>query len=168
MFISTRTAWIVIGVIFLIDQTSKLGVVFALDLPNAGTIRLLPFLNFTMVWNSGISMGLPLGDWLGKYGIIIMTIAVCCYLLWWLHKSATGYEKSALALILGGALGNLLDRFTFGAVADFIHVYGFGYSFYVFNIADAAITVGAIILIGDALRQVLKRPQKNKIGKVSK
>ena len=144
----------------IIDQASKAFVLYALDLPRVDTIQLLPFLNFTMVWNYGISMGLPLGPLLGKIGIIALTTGISLYLIRWMLTSQNRFERFGLAMIIGGAIGNLVDRFIHGAVADFIHLYGFGYHFYVFNGADAAITIGAIVLIGDALRTMLNGPKK--------
>ncbi len=149
--------------VLMLDQVSKAMILYWLNLPMRETVNLLPFLNFTMVWNSGISMGLPLGPALGKVGIILLTSAISIYLIRWMLKSTQRLERFGLALIIGGAIGNLVDRFLHGAVADFIHLYAFGYHFYVFNVADAAITLGAIVLIADALHLMINSPKKANI-----
>lgn len=142
------------------DQLSKLWVLYGLKLPELESIVLLPFLNFTMVWNYGISMGLPIGDSLGKWGIIVLTAAISLWLLHWLKNTERKYEAIALSLILGGAIGNIIDRFLHGAVVDFVHLHAWGYSFYVFNLADSAISIGVVLLLIDGLRDGAKSPKK--------
>lgn len=158
-----KRAFFLVFLVFLADQISKSAILYLLELPTLETLEILPFLRFTMVWNKGISMGLPLGSFLGKYGIILLTSGISFYLIYWMAGTRQKAEQIGLAFIIGGALGNLIDRFLYGAVADFIHVFGFGYHFYVFNVADAAITLGACFLIGDSLRSFLKRPNKTRI-----
>ncbi len=141
------------GLILLIaDQASKWWVLNGLNLPEKGSIALLPFLNFTMVWNKGISMGLPIGDALGKWGIVALTIGVSLWLIKWLTQSERKLEAVALAMVIGGAIGNIIDRFLHGAVVDFVHLHWAGYSFYVFNVADSAISIGVCLLLFDGLR----------------
>jgi len=154
-----RLSVVLVLVTLTLDQLSKYWVLYGLDLPQLRSISLMPGLNFTMVWNKGISMGLVLGDWLGKYGIIILTLAISSYLAHWMWTNKSRLESLSLALILGGALGNLIDRFVHGAVVDFVHLYGFGYDFYVFNLADAAISLGAGILVLSSLRAMIKTPK---------
>lgn len=146
-------------VLMVIDQLSKWWILEVFDLPSRGSVLLLPFLSLTMVWNTGISMGLALGDILGKWGIVIMTVGISIWLILWLKKSARAFEAASLTLILSGALGNLVDRFIHGAVVDFIHLHAFDYNFYVFNVADSAITVGVIMLLIDGLRDGAKSPK---------
>lgn len=141
------------------DQASKWWILKGLDLPVKGSIELLPFLNFSMVWNRGISMGIPLGESVGKWGIIVLTAAISLWLVKWLKDTERRAEAIALSLILGGATGNLIDRFIHGAVVDFIHLHAMGYSFYVFNVADSAITIGVALLIIDGLRGGDKSPK---------
>jgi len=143
---------IAIFALTVVDQLSKWWVLNIFNLPAKGSVEILPFFNLTMVWNKGISMGLSLGDTLGKWGIVIMTVAISLWLLFWLKKSERLFEAAALSLILSGAVGNLIDRFVHGAVVDFIHLHAFSYNFYVFNVADSAITVGVIMLLIDGLR----------------
>lgn len=150
---------LVSGLLVLFDQLSKYWVLHGLKLPELGSVSLLPFLNFSMVWNKGISMGIPLGDFLGRWGISILTIIITLWLLSWLFKTERKIEAWSLSLIVGGAIGNLIDRFVHGAVVDFVHFHAFDYDFYVFNLADSAITIGAILLFIDGLREGLKGPK---------
>jgi len=147
------------AVLLVADRLSKYWVLNGLNLADVGTIPLLPFLNFTMVLNEGISMSLPVGDWLGRWGLIILTGCISLWLLNWLRTSEKRFEATALAMIIGGAVGNIIDRFIYGAVVDFIHLHAWGYSFYVFNVADSAITVGAVLLLFDGLRDGRKGPK---------
>ncbi len=150
---------LVSGLLLLADQVSKWWVLNILKLQDIGTMEILPFLNFTMVWNYGISMGLPLGESLGKWGIVILTAGISAWLLNWLRTTDRKLEGWGLAIILGGAIGNIIDRFVHGAVVDFIHLYAFDYNFYVFNVADSAITVGVVILLIDGLLEGRKGPK---------
>lgn len=146
------------------DQLSKYWVLNGLELPKVGSIALLPFLNFTMVWNEGISMGLPLGETVGKWGIIVITSGISVWLFNWARKSEDKLEAIGLATIFGGAVGNIIDRFLHGAVVDFIHLHAGGYDFYVFNVADSAVTIGVILLLIDGLRDGSKSPKKASKG----
>lgn len=151
---------IAIFVLTVVDQLTKWWVLNIYDLPAKGSVEILPFFSLTMVWNKGISMGLPLGDALGKWGIIVMITAISLWLLFWLKKSERVFEATALSLMLSGAVGNLIDRFVHGAVVDFIHLHAFDYNFYVFNVADSAITIGVIMLLIDGLRDGRKSLKK--------
>jgi len=154
-----KSGLVISGVLLLADQLTKYWILNGLKLAEVGSINLLPFLNFTMVWNKGISMGIPLGDFLGRWGISILTVGIVVWLLAWLRKTDRKIEAISLSLIIGGAIGNLIDRFIHGAVVDFVHLHAGGYSFYVFNVADSAITIGAILLLFDGLRDGLKGPK---------
>lgn len=144
--------------VFILDQLSKYWVLNLLDLPRRVSVEVLPVLNLTMVWNRGVSMGLfqadsPFGRWLltGVTALIALMIAA------WLWRETNRMQSIALALVLGGALGNIVDRIRFGAVADFIHLHAGGWSFYVFNIADAGITVGVALLLLTSLQRAERR-----------
>ena len=147
------------GLILLADQISKWWVLNGLKLPEVGSVELLPFLDLTMVWNYGISMGLPVGESLGKWGIVILTAGISIWLTNWLRTTERKFEGWGLAIILGGAIGNIIDRFLHGAVVDFIHLHAFDYNFYVFNVADSAITIGVILLLIDGLLEGRKGPK---------
>lgn len=151
-----RPGLLAAAAVLLLDQASKTAVLYLLGLPALGSVPVLPFMAFTMVWNSGISLGIQLGEVfggadIGRYALIGLTVGILFYLTGWLRRSAGRAEALAIGLIIGGAAGNLVDRVIYGAVADFIHVFGFGYHFYVFNLADAAITIGVGLLIADSL-----------------
>ena len=107
----------------------------------------LPFLDYTLVWNRGVSYGLLSG--LPQPIIMLVTGMAFAMLSWWWFTSKTFLIRAGLALALGGALSNIIDRFQYGAVADFFHLHWGAQSFFVFNIADAAITLGASLLIID-------------------
>ena len=134
------------------DQASKHWILSGLDLPSLGTVAVLPFLNLTMVWNHGVTFGLLGG--LGAYGAWLLTgvaLAVVVALFLWLRRADSLRVAFALGAIAGGAVGNVIDRLRFGAVVDFIHAHAFGYSWYVFNVADAAIVCGVATLVLDGL-----------------
>jgi len=141
------------------DQASKFWIINGLKLPELRTIELLPFLNFTMVWNEGISMGLITGDEVGKWALIALTFAITLWLVNWLRTTTEKLEAYALAMIIGGAVGNVIDRFIHGAVVDFVHLHAWGYNFYVFNLADSAISIGAVLLLLDGLLAGRKSPK---------
>ena len=134
------------------DQFSKWWVLYALDLPDVRQVTVLPVLNLTMVWNRGVTFGLlnGLGDW-GHVVLAVVALAVVVALGFWLRKAETRLMAIAIGAIAGGAVGNVIDRARFGAVVDFIHAHvGTPWgdvSWYVFNVADAAIVCGVVALI---------------------
>ncbi|WP_308911422.1 signal peptidase II [Pseudokordiimonas caeni] len=146
--------------ILVIDQLVKIWVLQGLDLPSRGSVEVNSFLSFTMIWNKGISLGIGLDEWVGKSGLIILTLVITAILLRWLTKTERILEVVGLSLIIGGAISNLIDRFIHGAVVDFVHLHVEDYSFYVFNVADAAITFGVIFMIYDGLRSAPEAPTK--------
>ena len=139
------------------DQGSKLFMLYGADfahLPPGGSVPVLPFFNLVMVWNPGISYGLfPASGRLGTWVLIGLSVAAICVLSWLLWRSSSRALAIGYGLIIGGAIGNnLIDRVIYGRVADFFHFYGFGYDWYVFNIADLAITLGAMAILYDVLQ----------------
>ena len=142
-------------VILVAAQASKWWILDVIHLPDIGQIVLLPVLNFTMVWNRGVTFGLLNG--LGDWSSIILTavaLAVVAALLVWLRRSESPLVACALGAIAGGAISNVIDRLRFGAVVDFIHAHIGSVSWYVFNVADAAIVCGVAALVLDS--QVLR------------
>lgn len=140
------------ALVFIIDRLSKWWVVDVFDLAKNGPVELLPFFDLSFVWNRGISMGFfQASGNAGRYILIALTGAVSIFIAVWLYRVKEKILKIGLALVLGGALGNIWDRFEYGAVADFFHFHLDGWSFYTFNVADAAITLGVILLLWDAL-----------------
>ena len=106
-------------------------------------IEVLPFLNFVMVWNHGISYGLLQATTdFHRWILAFFAAGVIGFLIWWLRGVQDLRLAQAIGLIIGGAIGNVIDRILYGAVADFFHLYAFGYDWYVFNIADTAVVMG--------------------------
>ena len=146
--------------VFLADRASKWGIVDILDLANRKPVEIFPFLDLAMVWNKGISLGLFQADnAAGQWILIGLTSAVSIAIGFWLYQAKSNFLSVALGLVLGGAIGNIWDRIQYGAVADFFHFHVGAWSFYVFNVADAAITLGVILLIWDALLSPQKEPK---------
>jgi signal peptidase II len=109
------------------------------------SVPLMPSFNLTMVWNEGVSFGLLQNA--GIWPLTILAFTISAFLLSWLVKSTSKFEAISLGMIIGGAMGNVIDRFRFGAVADFFDVYVGTYHWPAFNIADAAITLGVVALL---------------------
>ena len=136
-------------VVFLIDRISKFWVVDLLDLGNIGQIEVWPpYLNFRMAWNKGINFGLlNMGDD-GRWVLIALSIVVVVFVIIWTRRARGWLIPIATGAIVGGALGNVFDRVVYGAVADFLNMSCCGIQNpFAFNIADAAIFAGAVILI---------------------
>jgi signal peptidase II len=141
---------------FVLDQGSKLAMLYGFGFivkPYAShVIAILPFFNLVMVWNKGVSYGwFPATGPLGTALLALFSTAAVAALGWWLWQAGRNSLTIGLGLVIGGALGNLVDRLVYGQVADFFHFHGLGYDWYVFNVADAAITFGVIALLYDAL-----------------
>jgi len=144
------------AVILLADQASKWWILEVARLPEIRQIPLLatgPFgLDFTMVWNRGVTFGLLSGDSpLNQALLAVAALAIAGFLVRWLARAETRAVALALGAVIGGAIGNVIDRLRFGAVVDFIDAYAWGWHWYVFNVADAAIVCGVGVLIADAL-----------------
>jgi signal peptidase II len=143
------------AVTLLLDQGSKLLMLYKFGFAAMGpgqAVSVLPFFNLVMVWNPGISYGLfPASGPEGTVFLATFQLLAAGALAWWLWLVRSRPLAISLGLVIGGALGNLIDRLVYGKVADFFHFYGFGYDWYVFNVADAAITFGVIGLLYDAL-----------------
>ncbi len=139
-------------VIFIVDQISKWWILEVFDLPSKRIVEILPFFNLAMVWNAGVSFGLfAANSDAARWFLIGFTSLVAVIVAVWLWKADRPLIGWALALVLGGAIGNIVDRIRYGAVADFIQLHAAGYSFYVFNVADAAISIGVALLLLDAI-----------------
>ena len=137
--------------IVVVDQLTKAWVISGLDLRAVGQIPILPpVLNFTWVENRGVSFGL-FGDGSARWMLSVFSIVVAGVLGWWALKADRRLLVSAIGLIMGGAIGNVIDRIRFGFVVDFLDFSGTGVFPWVFNVADSAITVGVILLILDSV-----------------
>jgi signal peptidase II len=146
-----RRFWIIAALTFGIDQLTKLGVVQGLDLLRRGEIDVLPpWLTFRMAWNQGINFGLlSNGSDLARWGLVAVSLAISAWVIWWMRRER-GNWKAELSggLLVGGALGNIVDRIAYGAVADFLNMSCCGIENpYAFNVADIAIFAGALGLV---------------------
>lgn len=141
--------YIVAAAIFIVDQISKYWIITLLQLPQRGQIELLPILNFTWVENRGVSLGmLTASSDAQRWLLVGLTGAISLGVVIWMWRERRTFDVLALALVLGGAIGNLTDRIRYGYVADFIDLhFGDFQPFLVFNVADAAITIGVVILV---------------------
>ena len=136
----------------VLDQASKLGLYFGTDLVLTQPWRLAPFVDFVVVWNRGVSYGLFQQEGgIGRWLLVVLSLAAAIGLGIWMRRAGSRLLGVALGLIVGWALGNAIDRAAYGAVFDFVHLHAGGWSWYVFNVADAAIVAGVIGLILDSL-----------------
>lgn len=149
-----RVGLLVAGLATAVDQIFKYLLLYEFDFINMrpfDRVEVLPFFDLVMVWNRGISYGLLQADSLLFTRLLtLFQLAAVTLLTWWLLRAERKFLGLGLGLVIGGALGNVIDRIRFGAVADFFHFHAGNFSFYVFNIADAAITLGVIVLLADA------------------
>src|SRR5436190_2054255 len=142
-------------IIGLLDQASKLWLYFAYDLAAKSPVKILPILDLVLTWNKGISYGLFQQDTeFGHWTLFGVKVAASIFLWAWLSQAGTRLTAFVLRLIIGGALGNAVDRLAHGAVHDFVHLHTPSYDFnwYVFNLSDTAIVAGVALLLYESLR----------------
>ncbi len=148
---SLRTAWFTAAAVFALDQISKLVVVHLLDLRTVGALPVLPpWLSFRMAWNTGINFGLLSGEAATmRWALVGVALAISAWVAWWIRRDRPGaLVQVSAGLLIGGALGNVVDRLIYGAVADFLNMSCCGIENpYAFNVADVAIFAGAFGLI---------------------
>lgn len=147
----TRLGVVLALLITVLDQISKWWILA--DVMNPPTvIPVTPFFNLVLVWNRGVSFGIlnQSSVWI-PWLLSALAAAICVGLFIWLRRAESRCLAVALGLIIGGALGNLVDRVRFGAVVDFLDVHAGGYHWPAFNVADAAITIGVGVLLIDSL-----------------
>ena len=158
-----KLGFAVAAVVFVLDQLTKWIVVAPLQLQDIRQIYILPIFNLTWTENYGISLGLlnattELGQWL----LVAMTGLIALGVAWWIGREEQKGDQIALGMVLGGALGNILDRVRFGYVVDFADLhFGDFRPFLVFNVADAAISIGVVILLLRAFLTGKERPKEN-------
>ena len=130
----------------ILDQASKLWVLKGLNLAAVEKIEIFPpFLNFHMAWNTGVNFGLFAAN---KWILIALALAICVWVVLWVRRGMNAWGQVFAGLLLGGALGNVIDRVIYGAVVDFLNMSCCGIdNRWSFNVADAAIFVGAFGLI---------------------
>lgn len=137
--------------VLALDQASKLAVVQGLDLVSRHEIAVWPpYLNFRMAWNRGVNFGLLAGDGaLVRWGLVTVSLLICGWVWWWARRAGAGRAlQLGAGLLIGGALGNVVDRLAYGAVADFLNMSCCGIrNPFSFNVADVAIFAGALVLV---------------------
>lgn len=151
------------ALVALLDQATKWGFYAWLTglafwdrapapLPRGPVVEAAPFLNFVVVWNHGVSFGMfNRGSDEAAWILVLVALAISGAMAWWLARAPSRIVAAALGLVIGGALGNVVDRIRFGAVFDFIDLNAAGWHWPAFNVADAAIVAGAGLLLLDAL-----------------
>ncbi len=151
--ITRRMGFAVALLVYALDQFIKAIIIHGVNLPVRTVIEVLPIFRFYWVENHGISMGFltadgPVERWL----LVLLTAGIAVAVVFWLWRERNRLDAAALGLVLGGALGNITDRVRLGYVADFLDLhFGDMHPFLVFNVADAAITVGVLLLVLRAL-----------------
>lgn len=147
------------AVVMTLDQATKWWIVEVVMQPPR-VIPVTPFFNLVMGWNRGVSFGLFGGDeGLNSWILALIALAIVVMLVLWLRQAENLWTSAAIGLIIGGALGNVIDRLRTGAVADFLDFQVAGYHWPAFNVADTAITIGAATLILDSLFRTPERPK---------
>lgn len=152
----TRWGWrayAIAAVVLVLDQLSKYWILSVIRLPERATMEVLWPLQFTRIWNEGVSFGLLQAEHdLVRWGLVLFSLGVAALLSAWARSQTRLLPALGLGLVIGGAIGNAIDRARFGAVVDFIDVQRLGFFPWIFNIADSGITIGVILLLLDSLR----------------
>ena len=147
------------AVIIVLDQLTKAWILYGLHLREVGRVEVLdPIFNLSFVLNRGVSFGLLTGGETGRWLLSLFSIGMASLLAFWALKADRRMLSAAIGLVMGGALGNVIDRIRFGGVVDFLDFSGTGLFPWVFNIADSAISVGVVLLIGDSVLSERSRP----------
>jgi signal peptidase II len=139
-----------------LDQAAKFWLLDAFDLANRGTVPVTPFADLILTWNTGISYGLfPQQGPVGQWALLAFKVAAVAFLWAWLSRAASRLTAAALGLIIGGALGNALDRLHWPGVLDFVLLHldtaTWSFRWYVFNLADVAIVAGVVGLLYESV-----------------
>ncbi len=172
---AARSMWLIAAAVLLADQISKYvllewvmrpaGVAetpFASDV----VVEVLPFFNFIMAWNPGISFSLLSVDTdLGRWALVAMQSAITAGVAWWSRSFTTRLGRIGAGLIVGGGVGNVIDRVRFGAVADFFDFHVAGWHFATFNVADSCISIGVALWLLDAVTAKPHLPGTTSEGK---
>src|SRR6202171_3995844 len=141
--------------VLALDQASKVWLLFVFDIAHRGAVRVTPFFDLVLAWNVGISFGWFQNDsQIAQISLMVIKAVAVVVLAIWMAKSRTLIATLALGLIIGGAVGNGIDRFAYGAVVDFalfhLQIGGNTYNWYMFNLADVAIVAGVAALLYDS------------------
>jgi len=152
----SRYGLVAAAIACLLDQASKLYLLKVFDLAGKGAVKLMPFVDLVLTWNTGISYGWFQQEGPFGQGALLALKVVAVALLWiWLARAGSRLSAISLGLIVGGALGNGIDRLIYGAVADFVLLHAetatWRFNWYVFNLADVAIVAGVAGLLYESL-----------------
>jgi signal peptidase II len=142
--------------VLALDQASKLWLLYVLDIGRRGAVSVTPFFDLVLAWNVGISFGWFQNDsQIAQISLMLIKAVAVIVLAIWMARSRTLKATIALGLIIGGAIGNAVDRLAYGAVVDFalfhLRIGGKPFNWYVFNLADVAIVAGVAALLYDSL-----------------
>ena len=148
---AVRFGLTVAAAILISDQISK-WVILEHVMQPPRIIEVTGFFNLVMVWNPGVSFGM-FGDSgeVGRWLLTVLALGISAFLFNWLRQLDRWLPALAIGMVIGGAIGNVIDRVRFGAVADFLDFHVMGYHWPAFNIADSGITVGVVLLVCDQL-----------------
>jgi len=154
---------LIAAIVFAVDVGIKDWVVHGLNLSDVGQVYVLPFFNFTWTQNFGVSLGLfTAGSPEARWALVAMAGAIAAFVLVWLLRERKLGDIAALSLVLGGAAGNIRDRFSVGYVIDYADLhFGDFRPFLIFNLADAAITIGVLIILA---RSLLSRDKPDSVA----
>jgi signal peptidase II len=151
-----RSGVIAAVITLALDQASKIWLLDVFDIAHRGTVRITPFFDLVLAWNIGISFGWFQNDsQIAQIALMAVKAVAVIALAIWMVRSRTLLATVSLGLIIGGAIGNAIDRFVYGAVVDFalfhVQIAGKTFNWYVFNLADVAIVAGVAALLYDSL-----------------
>ena len=147
MFRKKLNIFYIIATIFIIDRLSKYFILELFETAEKLNIPVTSFLNFSLVWNSGIAFGLFSFNENTYYNIITSIIIFITIIILYLAIKSNGIEKISFSMIFGGSLGNIFDRLYYNAVVDFIDIHINNFHWFIFNVADIFITLGIVCLI---------------------
>lgn len=155
-----RHGLVAAAAVIVIDRVSKAWLLdYLADM--TGRVELAPFFNLVMVWNRGISFGLFQSGEAGRWLLTALSLVIVAGLSVWLYRARVWYLAVAIGAVIGGALGNVIDRLLYGAVADFFDFHAAGYHWPAFNVADAAIVSGVGVIVLLSLLTAEDEPKKN-------
>lgn len=148
-----RLGFLTATIVFIADQALKWLVIGPLALPERLQIELMPIFRLTWAENRGVSLGLFTAESdAGRWALVGMTVLISVGVIWWMFKETAKADILALGLVLGGAVGNIVDRVRLGYVADYLDLhFGLFRPFMIFNLADAAISIGVLIVLARSL-----------------
>lgn len=139
-------------IVVAVDQATKWWIVNVLMQPVPQVVEVTSFFNLVLAWNRGVSFGTFSGGgaWM-PYALTAVALAIAGVLLTWLWRAERWFVALALGMVIGGAIGNVIDRVRLGAVVDFLDFHALGWHFWAFNVADSGISVGVMLLLIDGL-----------------